>query len=361
MKVDACDIITREKLEKKLKGYGLSGKVEAYIFGTGHIAGLYNKGLERANRIDIKGYCVSSPQGSTYNGYSLRTLDEIVKLESHPLILVCSWQKGIYQDISEKYGEMAKILNIDAAIFSLYSEDVLRVYDNLYDEESKQTYAHIIMCRCNLQMPDDAFTNGESYFSIPEARRYGNEVFLDCGAYVGDTIEQYISKKPTFKKIIAFEPDRKNFNAMLARIERLRTEWGIPQEKIVIENLGVGKKQDRQFITSGNGNGSLISNDGDAMVDIVSIDEYVRERIDFIAADVESFEYDMLIGATNTLCKYRPLVAVSIYHNAMDMFQIPLCLLKMVPEYALKVKHNTVTYDDTILYAFLPRSNEWIQ
>lgn len=69
----------------------------------------------------------------------------------------------------------------------------------------------------------------------------------------------------------------------------------------------------------------------------------------------------MLLGAKQTIQKYKSLLAVSIYHNAMDMFQVPLLVLDIVPEYRLSLRHNTVTCDDTILYAYLPDAEEWVQ
>ena len=43
----------------------------------------------------------------------------------------------------------------------------------------------------------------------------------------------------------------------------------------------------------------------------------------FIKADIEGSEYAMLLGAKETIRKYRPIISVSIYHNYAGLFLIP--------------------------------------
>ena len=66
---------------------------------------------------------------------------------------------------------------------------------------------------------------------------------MDCGAYVGDTIERYIWKRDgVFKKIIGFEPDKKNFLAMWNRVKRLNLEWGLDDNALEIYEKGVADR-----------------------------------------------------------------------------------------------------------------------
>ncbi|MDA0067581.1 hypothetical protein OFS07_15080 [Brachyspira hyodysenteriae] len=65
-----------------------------------------------------------------------------------------------------------------------------------------------------------------------------NEIFLDAGAFVGDTIEKFIYNTcATFKKIYGFEPGEKQFKAMKLRMNRLIEEWSINNENIILEKL----------------------------------------------------------------------------------------------------------------------------
>ena len=57
----------------------------------------------------------------------------------------------------------------------------------------------------------------------------------------------------------------------------------------------------------------------------VTIDNFVRENqleIGLIKLDVEGFEQQVLKGAEETICQQKPILLISIYHNADDFFNI---------------------------------------
>ena len=57
-------------------------------------------------------------------------------------------------------------------------------------------------------------------------------------------------------------------------------------------------------------------------VNVTTIDEFVKsnniEKVDFIKADIEGAERDMLRGATEVLKKFAPKLAICIYHLPDD-------------------------------------------
>lgn len=73
----------------------------------------------------------------------------------------------------------------------------------------------------------------------------------------------------------------------------------------------------------------------------------------FLKADIESYEYQMLLGAEKGIKKFRPLLAVCIYHNAVDFYSVILLIKKMVPEYHFAVRHHSENLDETVLYAWI--------
>lgn len=58
-------------------------------------------------------------------------------------------------------------------------------------------------------------------------------------------------------------------------------------------------------------------------------------------------------GAENGLRKYRPLLAVCIYHNAVDFYSIPLLIKRILPEYKLAVRHHLDDLSETVVYAWI--------
>lgn len=61
----------------------------------------------------------------------------------------------------------------------------------------------------------------------------------------------------------------------------------------------------------------------------------------------------MLLGAEKGIKKYKPKLAVCIYHNAVDFYFIPLLIHSFVPEYKFAVRHHSYELDETVLYVWI--------
>ena len=199
----------------------------------------------------------------------------------------------------------------------------------------------------------------EQYFACPEfLLPNGNEVLVDVGAYVGDSVERYIfNRAGAFGKIYAFELDIANFKAMEYRMERLRREWALSDGQINLEPCGVGKDNLEMTVKSGvHGLSSKLVNydeENGSNVLVVTLDDYFKEQhIDFLKADIESFEYDMLCGAEKIIKRDRPKLAICIYHNATDLYRTMLWIKKLNLGYCFKIRHHSVCQSGTVLYAY---------
>lgn len=67
--------------------------------------------------------------------------------------------------------------------------------------------------------------------------------------------------------------------------------------------------------------------------------------------DVEGSEMVALEGAKKTISKYKPKLAISVYHKPEDVLEIANYILKMVPEYNFILRHYTDGSNETVLYA----------
>ena len=75
--------------------------------------------------------------------------------------------------------------------------------------------------------------------------------------------------------------------------------------------------------------------------------------MDFIKADIEGAEMNLLHGAKKIIQKYKPKLAISIYHTIMDFFEIPLYIKSLVPEYKMAIRHYSNNTTETVLYAWI--------
>lgn len=93
----------------------------------------------------------------------------------------------------------------------------------------------------------------------------------------------------------------------------------------------------------------------DHSVSTLSIDDFILEkdpiRLDFIKMDIEGAELMALQGAIQTIRRFRPVLAIAIYHSLGDLAELPLSVHEMCPDYALFLDHFTIHEEETILFA----------
>ncbi|MDR2574533.1 MAG: FkbM family methyltransferase [Desulfovibrio sp.] len=89
--------------------------------------------------------------------------------------------------------------------------------------------------------------------------------------------------------------------------------------------------------------------------DFISIDEFVKSnklnRVDYIKLDVEGAELNALKGSIETISKFKPKLAISLYHKWEDIFHIPLFLNEICENYKFYIGHHCAGLHETILYA----------
>lgn len=239
-----------------------------------------------------------------------------------------------------------------------YFFDFLDLRNYFCDSLSLNTFDSILFYRYNSSFKDmkNIFVRDHYFINevFPSAK---NEIFLDAGAYVGDTLEQFIiNSEGIFEKIYAFEPGEKQFNSMKLRVNRLINEWGLDKDRIVLEQLGISDDNKVVFFDT---HSDILSNsisdiDSDSKIDVVSIDNYLNGRpITFLKADIEGEELSMLKGAKKTIVNYKPKMAISIYHNPDDFITIMTYIKSIVSEYKFYLRHHSPTFAETVLYCIV--------
>ncbi|MGN0914862.1 MAG: FkbM family methyltransferase, partial [Succinivibrio sp.] len=93
-------------------------------------------------------------------------------------------------------------------------------------------------------------------------------------------------------------------------------------------------------------------------VDLDLIKFFIWEtRVDYkptlIKMDIEGAELDSLKGASDIIRKYKPKLAICIYHMPLDFYEIPVFLKSLVPEYRFKVRQHEPGFCETVLYAYV--------
>lgn len=337
---------------------------QVWIWGAGNTAQLYQEGFKRLEDEDfvIKGYIDNdfSKVGKLFNGKMVIAPQEL-KASKDICVLICT----IRSDVIAEVGEQLNWLGIDwylvdEVILKTHRTEVLKCYDLMSDEQSKNIYANLIQWRIIGKETAVKIEQNAPYFCMNcFSTENPDEVFVDCGAYVGDTIEQYLKrKKGIFKKIISFEPDANNFEKLNSQIAKERKKWNLHADRIIAHPYGIAKNNRKGKLEHYDANDGLgskiteISSEEEGDCNVVSLDKFLTGPYTFLKADIESYEYQMLQGAQRGIQKYKPLLAICIYHNAVDFYSIPLLVKKIVPEYKIAVRHHSGDLSETVLYAW---------
>jgi FkbM family methyltransferase len=139
------------------------------------------------------------------------------------------------------------------------------------------------------------------------------------------------------------EPDVNNYEKLLLNIPNA--------DNIKCLNLGAWDKKDTlHFNTDGTSSG--ISESGDYSIDVDAIDNLAGDgRVDFIKMDIEGSELNALHGAENTIRKYKPILAICVYHKKNDLLTIPKYIYSLCPEYKFYLRAHSKYSQELVLYA----------
>lgn len=191
---------------------------------------------------------------------------------------------------------------------------------------------------------------GTPYFEDEIFKPKKNEVFIDAGAFCGETAEEFAAWCPSYKKIYSLEPDKFNFEKLSDNILKKKIR------DIELIDAGLWSENKTLYITRGgdDGTGSHVKDTGIDEVKVVSLDNILGgNEATYIKMDIEGSEKEALKGAQNTIKKYKPRLAICLYHRSEDIITLPQYILELVPEYKFKIRHYTTFTYDTILYAYV--------
>jgi FkbM family methyltransferase len=237
----------------------------------------------------------------------------------------------------------------------LYEQaDEVRAAASLWaDDYSRQEYLNHLKWRAlgdlgALEPPDAE----ESYFLDSIYSILPGEVFVDCGAYDGDTAKQVLQRTSEIGGFFAIEADPASFRALKEWTGTLEPDIA---RRISACNVAVGASRGQLRFNATGGEGACVSNDGDVVVDCVPIDELVGESIPtFIKMDIEGFELEALEGAREVIEKHQPILSICVYHRQNDLWRIPLFIRSLVKDYRLFLRPHDVDGWQLVCYAVPP-------
>jgi len=220
-------------------------------------------------------------------------------------------------------------------------------YNLLADDKSKEIFEKVINFKISYDLDFmQGFTNDHEsqYFDKEIIPKIKNIRFLDGGGYVGDTLKEIIKNYPDFEKIYCVEPNTLHINIA-------KRDFG-DLEKIEFINCGLGSRkiEDKKSEEIQNN----CAHDYQA-TNINSIDNLINEKVDYIKLDIEGAEQDAIEGAKEIIKKYKPILAICIYHKAEDWYKVPQLVLSIEKDYDVYLRHYMEGIYETVMY-FIPKN-----
>ncbi len=251
-------------------------------------------------------------------------------------------EKGIYELAEDR-----------AHAFVEHREDFEWLYKILKDYRSKRILVNIL---CYWLMSDHKRVGQiyertfNQYFDLDIVTCNENEVFVDIGAYIGDTVVNYskVFGKNCYKRMYCYEIVPVNIEYIEKNVELFHLD------NIIIREKGASNRNGTMYLSSNVLSSiSQLSEDGAIAVPITKIDDDIEEKVTFIKMDIEGGEEEALLGCIEKIKENHPKLALSIYHNHKDMWKLPRIIYEADPSYNFYIRYygSTVFPTEFVLYA----------
>ncbi len=315
------------------------------LYGMGNGA---DKILNQLNllQIPVAGVFASDEfvRGQSFHGYPVLTYAQAKKQFGEMVILVCfgsqrpevlarlkalSLEQELYAPDVPVVGETI----FNWSYCQSHLSQLEQVYHALADELSRITFLDILQYKLTGKI------SSLFHCETPASEVYSTffqlgsqEVYLDLGAYTGDTIADFCRHVSNYSAIYAVEPDRKNFQKLLRNTQFL--------SNCHCFQMGIHRHPGQMQFSSKGGRQSAIGNKG-TTISVDSVDHLFQGiPFTYIKMDIEGQESAAIAGAQETISRLKPKLLISAYHRTEDLFTLPLQILSLRADYKVYLRHH---------------------
>ncbi len=206
----------------------------------------------------------------------------------------------------------------DAAEIRRHEHYIRQGYDVWADDASRAEYVAQIRYRVSLEEPTTPALPPSDIYFPPEQPFAKREVYVDCGAFDGDSVTAFLERCYLHDRIIAIEPDPANTEKLVRSLQG--------QDYRIIHAAVSNRAGVVRFNATGTA-GSKIDPDGTMAVQTVRLDDILADEVPTrIKMDIEGAEPMALIGGCRTIRKHLPHLAICLYHSPEHLWTIPIYL-----------------------------------
>jgi FkbM family methyltransferase len=382
-------VIKKEEIKNLLKYY----KDKIYIYGAGNVGKSICEKL-CACEYEVSGFIDRDEAISEYCGYPVIHVGDLNDSFQDSLVIISlfnmkdfnSIKKTLrnyslqhiyaftefraYKEFFQSTEPILSGLGIDLVEIDKHKADIIGIYKILQDDISKQCYEELFKFFLKEDIVDFSVSDArKQYFDYEIYKKIENERFVDCGAFIGDTLEIFLeNNRNIFDQYYAVEPDKRNAQKIREYVKDINKE-----AKVKVIPCAVGNKTEKvKFMSFGTSYSKLQatfcqgqrlnlmdgSNNVHSLVEdiipIAMLDEELKDqKITFLKMDIEGYEMKALEGAKTIIQTNKPILAICIYHKDSDLWEIPMFIKSISDEYNFYLRN----YDGMIEYVLyaIPR------
>ena len=193
----------------------------------------------------------------------------------------------------------------------------------------------------------------------PEAWPRSGDVAVDAGGFFGETALWLAHHVGSGGRVLSLEFAEHNLPFLRSNLE---ANPELAERVTVLERALWSESGEALSVSLGGPATTVMAQEGYATVDSISLDDMVAEgiveRVDFLKCDIEGAETHALRGATETLRRFRPRLALAAYHNFDDVWALARIIDSLDLGYTFALGHFTVHAEETVLFAWVPEGQQ---
>jgi len=302
----------------------LCGYDNIVVYGTGNIAKHYQFYFERVKE-KIAAFCDrdEAKQKKLFCGYKVISPKELEEKHNNSVVVIALWDDKLIAEITE----------------GLLKQGFLKNQILAFKREFHKKYSQNAI--------------GTPYFDPAIVLPKYDEVFIDAGCFDCNTSVDFTKwNNAEYKKIIAFEPNPEQYSVCREFVagggicNMTIYPYGLWNENAELSFKNTGTNAGVAACIASTLEGDIIK------IKVVKLDDILNgDEATFIKMDIEGAELNALKGAEQTILKYRPKLAICVYHKPEDIWEIPAYILSLHKDYKFYLRHYSIGPADTVLYA----------
>ncbi|MCL2575617.1 MAG: FkbM family methyltransferase [Defluviitaleaceae bacterium] len=346
-----------------------SKTMPVFTYGAGvGLLGLYP--FMRGLGIEISGICDSFRTGLFKDKYPIINPNELRQKHPDALVVIAAprFEGEIRESLlalgfcNEQIIDFPKVqpkapnpLSLET-FMDLHYSGYEGVYNALKDDESRRVLAGRVRAYLASE-PTSASSDCAQYFNREIIRLAPDEVFIDAGAFLGETAQEFVRECDKagvdYRRIYSFEPNPMTF-------EDAKTVVCFLKNTEIINKGLWSEETELTFVSADNPSSSAIEaasqrTGNKTVVSCISLDEFFKEKTledlpTFIKMDIEGAEQEALKGAKEIIAKKSPKMAICVYHRPDDPYRVYEIINEYNANYDFYYRQEIEGFGETVLY-----------